>query len=118
MDLKTKLGTLMAPSGRRTQSEGETLEVLLTTHFPISEVTQDLAAPAAALRAGRSDWRLSVRVITYRRVECAIDSFVPYKSPGKNGIFPALLQEGRKVIIPYLFRIYCACLSTGNVQAI
>jgi len=38
-DPKIKLGSLVAPSGRRTQSEGETLEMLLTTHFPNSGVT-------------------------------------------------------------------------------
>ena len=42
-----------------------------------------------------------------------IDSFVPYKSPGMDGIFPALLQEGREVLIPHLVRIFCACLVTG-----
>ena len=34
----------MAPSGRHMQSEGETLELLLTTYFPNLEVTQELAA--------------------------------------------------------------------------
>jgi len=32
-DPKIKLGSLVAPTGRRTQSEEETLELLLTTHF-------------------------------------------------------------------------------------
>jgi hypothetical protein len=77
-----------------------------------------LETPAAALHAARSDWRLAVRVITYRSVECAIDSFVPYKNPGMDGIFPTLLQEGREVFIPYLVWIYHACLSTGYVPAI
>jgi hypothetical protein len=35
MDAKIKLGTLVASSGRRTQSEGETIELLLTSNFPI-----------------------------------------------------------------------------------
>jgi hypothetical protein len=56
-------------------------------------------------------------VVTYRRVEWTIDSFAPYKSPGKDGIFPALLQEGREIVIPYLVRIIRASLSTGNVPA-
>jgi hypothetical protein len=54
-DPKTKLGSLVAPSGRHTQSEGETLELLLTTHFPTSGATQKSAAPAAALLARRCD---------------------------------------------------------------
>jgi hypothetical protein len=57
-------------------------------------------------------------VVTYRRVEWAIVSFAPNKSPGVDGIFPALLQEGREVVIPYLVRIFCAWLATGYVPAI
>ena len=117
-DPKIKLGSLAAPSGRRTQSEGEILEFLLTTHFPNSGVTQELAAPAAALLARRPNWSLATRVVTYRRVEWAIDSFAPYKSPGVDGIFPALLQRAQEVVIPYLVRIFRACLATGYVPAI
>jgi len=57
-------------------------------------------------------------VVTYRRVEWSIDSFAPYKSPGVDGIFPAMLQKGREVVLPYLVRIFCACLATGYVPAI
>jgi hypothetical protein len=70
-DPKIKLGFLVAPSGRRTQSEGETLEFLLTTHFPDPGITQELAAPAAALPGRSSNWRLATRMVTYRRVEWA-----------------------------------------------
>ena len=100
------------------QSEGETLELLLTTHFPNSGVTWELAALAAALLARRPDWRLAMRVVTFRRVEWAIDSFAPYRSPGVDGIFPVLLQQASKVVIPYLVRIFHACLATGYVPAI
>jgi len=117
-DPKIKLGSLVVPSGRRTQSEGETLDLLLTTHFPNSEITQETAAPAAALPARRLDWGLATRVVTYRRVERAIDSFAPYKSPGVDGIFPASLQKAREVVIPHLVRIFRACLATGYVPAI
>jgi len=51
-----------------------------------------------------------MRIVTYRRAEWAIDSFAPYKSPGVDGIFPALLQKAQKVIIPHLVRIFRACL--------
>ena len=56
-------------------------------------------------------------IITYRTVVWAIDLFAPYKSPGMDGIFPALLQEGRGVLIPYLVNIFRACLATGYVPA-
>jgi hypothetical protein len=34
------------------------------------------------------------------------------------GIFLALLQEGREVLVPYLAKIFRACLVTGYVPAI
>jgi hypothetical protein len=61
---------------------------------------------------------LVLRVITYRRVEWAIGSFASYESPGLDGIFLALLQEEREDAIPYLVRIFRACLSTSYVPAI
>jgi hypothetical protein len=57
-------------------------------------------------------------VVTYRQVEWAIDTFAPYESPGADGIFPALLQRAREIIIPHLVRIFRACLATGYVLAI
>jgi hypothetical protein len=82
------------------------LELLLTTHFPNSGVTQESAAPAAALLARRPDWRLATRVVTYRRVEWAIDSFAPFKSPGVDGIFLALLQQAREVVSSHTWSEY------------
>ena len=34
-----------------------------------------------------------------------------------DGIFPALLQEGQEDLIPYLVRIFHACLATGYAPA-
>ena len=35
-----------------------------------------------------------------------------------DGIFPALLQEGRGVLIPYMVKIFRTCLATGYVLAV
>jgi hypothetical protein len=35
-----------------------------------------------------------------------------------DGIYPALLQEGRGVLIPYLVRIFRSCMATGCVPAV
>jgi hypothetical protein len=51
---------------------------------------------------------VAARVVIYGRKKWAIDSFAPYKSPGMDGIFPALLQEGRKILVPYLVKIFRA----------
>jgi len=41
---------------------------------------------------------------------------VEFKNPGMDGIFPALLPEGR-IIVPCLVRIFRTCLATGYVPA-
>ena len=107
----------MAPSGQRTQSEGETLDLLLAFHFPNSVTEEGEVQPAAACRTQTLDWRVATRIVTYRKVGWAIDSIAPFKIPGMDGIFPALLQEGREVLIPYLVNKYRAYLATGYVPA-
>jgi hypothetical protein len=87
---------------------GGNLGALTKYTFSQLGVTQESAVPAAALLAGCSDWRLARRVVTYRRVEWAIDTFAPYKSPGVDGIFPSLLQQARELFIAYLVRIFRA----------
>jgi hypothetical protein len=112
------MGSLVAPNGKRTQSDGETSDLLLTAHFPVSNVTEKVAVPASACRCNRFDWRVAAKLVTYQRVGWAINSFAPYKSPGIDGVFPALLQKGQEIHIPYLIRIFRACLATGFVPAI
>jgi hypothetical protein len=114
-DSKFRLGFLVAPSGELTQSEEETLNLILHTHFPDSGVVEEEGTSGFASRTTRLDWQVATKVVTYRRVVWAIETFVPYKGPGVHEIFPALLQEGREVLLPYLVRIFRACLATGYV---
>jgi len=90
-DPKIRLGSLVAPFGECTQSKGETLDLLLATHFPNSTVMEMGAVPAAACHTKSLDWWVTARIVTYWRVGWVIDSFAPYKSSGMDGIFPALL---------------------------
>jgi len=72
------------------------------------------AGPAAAAMPNiwTGGW---LRGLSPMGVVWAIDSFAPYKSPGMDGIFPALLQEGWGVLVPSLFMIFHACLVTGYI---
>ena len=94
-DPKIRLGSLVAPTGQRMQSEGETLDLLLATHFPTTDTAERGLLTAAACRTTQVNWQMAAKIITYRKVEWAIKSFAPYKSPGMDGIFPALMQEAR-----------------------
>ena len=88
----------MAPCGERTQSEEETLDLLLATHFPDSAVVERGVVPAAAYRATCVDWRVAAGIIAYRRVEWAIDSFAPYKVWAWTGCsWPFCKRDGRSL---------------------
>jgi hypothetical protein len=114
-DPKVRLGSLVALSGGHTQSKGDTLDLLLHTHFPDLEAIEEGVASIFTGRATRLDWQVATKDVTNRRVIWATHSFAPYKSPGMDGILPALLQEGQEVLVPYLVRIFCTCLATGYV---
>ena len=74
--------------------------------LPLTSPTQLLwkggMIPAAVCRTKRLDWQVAARIVTYHRVRWVNDSFAPYKSPGMDGIFTALLQEEQEILIPYL----------------
>jgi hypothetical protein len=62
---------------------------------------------------------VDTRVVTYGTVVWAIDSFAPYKSPGMDGIIPGpVAKEMGGVLVPYLVKIFHACLATDYVPAI
>jgi hypothetical protein len=96
----------VAPSGQHTESEGETLDLLLVTRFPNSVAIEREALTATARSAERLDWQEAAKIFTYGRVVWAIDSFAPYRSSCMDGVFLALLQEGWEVLIPYLVKIF------------
>jgi hypothetical protein len=88
----------LAPSGERMRTEGETHD-LLHTHFPWSGAVEEVLSTFS--RTTRLDWQVAKRVVTYRWVVWTIESFGPYKSPGMDGIFPAL-QEGHNTLRRHL----------------
>ena len=65
-DPKIKLGSSVTPFGRRTQSEGETWNFLLATHFPSSVCAEGGVIPAPACRNNCLEWWVAARIVTYR----------------------------------------------------
>nr|XP_034192180.1 uncharacterized protein LOC117609677 [Osmia lignaria] len=89
-----RLDRLRLPNGSLANNHRETLEYLVQSHFPgwvegrgrcRWDTTRTDPAPA--------DWGMAEKVISTDRVKWAIGSFKRFKSPGTDGIFPALLQE-------------------------
>ena len=68
--------------------------------------------PAAQLGPQR---RLAHEIATPATVRWALKSFSPYKSPGPDGIYPALLQRAGETVIGPLVRLARASLTLGHV---
>jgi len=116
-DHSNGLGSLKKEDGSFTVDSSETLEVMMRTHFPGSAPVlveaQDLDE---AGRFWSTDAYLKAcEIFTPSRVDWALSSFQPYKSAGKDAIFPALLQQGKEVLIPLLTEIFRASVTLSYI---
>jgi hypothetical protein len=112
------LGTLIKADGSRTGDQRETLETLMLTHFPETRIVRDPnVASEDILKTmdGSSDeaWRGSRDLFKGNKVKWAIIKFKLYKSPGPDGILPALLQKGIKVLLPSIVLLCRASYTLG-----
>lgn len=115
-----ELGSLKRPNGSFTESRKETLELLAKTHFPGCQILGDTPGELSACGRNRPhgvEWRTSHKIINAQAIRVAVNSFHPYKSPGEDGIFPALLQIGLEILSPHLVRLFRASLAWNFVPS-
>lgn len=90
------IGSMKLPSGEFTSSLDGTLRHLMDHHFP-----QNVSRRSEQLREEvSSDYLLEVgdenaakQIITKDKIQWAVNAFLPIKSPGEDGIFPAMIQN-------------------------
>ena len=104
-DPAVQLGMLQKNDGSFTESPEEVLSLLLETHFPGRDVV-DGVHPTFGL----GDVTLIDRIITKSRIARAIRLFKPYKSPGLDGVYPAMLREGLESLVTPLRSLFAASL--------
>lgn len=110
-DTTGKLGMLKRNDGTYTSSKEEMFEHLFETHFPGSQVSGVGHTPVAPNhRTMRRNGNFAEHFITIEKIEWAINTFKSFKSAGPDNIFPMLLQEGKDVVVPILYRIFKACI--------
>ena len=107
--------SLRLRSGNYTHNEPQRLGLLLETHFPGSIPQEEDKAPELYGHPTKEDWKLAKAVCTRQKMEWAVNSFQPYKSPGTDEIFPALLQRGKDLLIPHLLRICRSSMAHGYI---
>ncbi|KAG7309924.1 hypothetical protein JYU34_004438 [Plutella xylostella] len=110
------LGCLKKADKTYTNNDKETCQVLLETHFPDCRLVDDLTWDNSEhSNPSISDWITAQELVTVEKIEWAINSFLPFKSAGLDGIFPALLVWGQQVIVQSLANIFKACLAHNYI---
>ena len=107
-------GWVRGPDGAYPDTEQENLQFLLGEHFPgfTRDCSPDVLASRAG-RTGRADWITAQEVVGPGRVAWAVGGFQPYKAPGPDGISPAMLQQGKEILLGSLTKVFRACIALG-----
>ena len=111
-----EIGTLKRSDGTYTNTQAETLTELLDALLPIQEHDEQHNVDNFLTQenTGVSEEILS-KIVNDTTVREAIRKFSPYKSPGTDEIYPALLQRGLDLLLPYLIKIFKLSLRTGRL---
>jgi len=112
------LGMLRLPNGQWTSNLEEAYLHLLETHFPGSHVEHCAKQDNIPRWLPPLNFAEVKRIITEDRVRWAIESMAPFKSPGKDGIYPVLLQKGLQSLLFPVCKIYQASLTLGYIPLI
>jgi ribonuclease HI len=96
------LGTLRRGDGTYARNCEENNIELLTTHFPDCEVIhnnedEEITTHTNCHNSPEDDEYIE-NITTMEKIQWAVNSFSPYKSPGGDKIFPALLQKSFDII--------------------
>lgn len=92
----------------------ETLDTLMSVHFPGSQPASD--KPTKRAKKGSQElWNLARNIVTEEKMIWAIKLFDPHKSPGPDGIRPMMLQQLPRPLQKWLVVIFRSCLYAGHV---
>ena len=92
-----QLSNVLRPNGEFTESSVETINCLLDTLSPGSrEVNCSKAAeePNDNTAVSPTHDEIVSSICSLEKMERAINEFLPFKTPGPDGIYPVLLQKG------------------------
>lgn len=116
-----KLGSIRKNDGNFTSTLEESLETLISKHFAgssllIENENDEVDHEEQQIREHTDEMLKEIEeLINPATVEDIIDSFGPFKSPGGDQIFPALLQKSKKVIMQNIIKIFKGSLKLGYI---
>jgi ribonuclease HI len=113
----SQIGSLRKPNGEIVYNEAKVLDLLMSTHFPLCRERNDESIAYNEINriCSRQTFEECLRIFTPGVIRWSILSFERFKSPGKDGIFPALLSEGIDYLVEPLQRLFSLSLALGHV---
>lgn len=102
-----QIGSLIKTDGTYTSNNKESIDLLMTTHFPECSTVHSESEPEIIFNHNNTnDLEDIENSITIEKIKWAINSLSPFKSPGEDGIFPALLQKAEEIVTPFLQKFF------------
>lgn len=122
-NISKSINTLSKNDGTFTNNREETVDLLMETHFPgcIKSVYVPDESNQMANELQQSETEEVIptddlnRLISLQSVASAIASFEPFKAPGKDNIFPALLQKADELVLEALNRLFKASIKLSHI---
>lgn len=118
-DTLNGIGFLKNCDGSFTESRSETVELLLSTHFPDC-IQLDESAPLQGshdFQVCSDSLEIAQRIVTVEKTRWAIKSFQPFKAPGGDEILPIMLQKGLPSLEIKITNLLQASLANGYVPS-
>lgn len=113
-----EVGSLIKPDGTYTKSKTESVEVLMRTHFPRCVRLEENERQESEHLQGNDFIEGFEEICSAAKIEWAIQELSPFKTPGEDGIFPALLQKGVHLISSILQELFKASLRFSYIPEI
>ena len=106
------MGCLKLPSGDYTGSVEKSLGYIMEVHFPGSRGPFSGSARQPELGGDYKprEQRLAAKVVYPSGVEWVIKFFKHYKTPGIDGLYPSLLQEGLRCLLQSFTEVFRASI--------
>lgn len=118
-DHSNGLGQVRDEQGALTVTNKETLQVLMSTHFPESTERGDDAATwteeGLRCRPSRESVQLARRMFNQSSIRWALGTFEPLKAAGPDGILPIFLQKAADTIMAELINLLRASFTLGYI---
>lgn len=112
-----EISPLIMSNGKYSANNEEVIEELMKTHFPdCRPMINNRAVEDHRPIQSEEVWNDDIEETLQKdKIGWAIKCLSPFKSPGVDGIFPALLQKADDVIIPILATLFKASVKLNYI---